>query len=388
VLLRWLLPAFVPAVLFAALVRRSDREREPPTLLVATFVLASILGAASFYVEAKASAFTGLDARVSGAGDAGSLVFLFLLVAPMREAAKVAAAWPAFRSRHFDEPYDGVVYSSTAALGFAAVENALMLHDHPVGAAWYARAFLALPAHVFFAATWGYALGRAKQLKRPGAMFPGAWLVATASHGLYAHLVYGRGPGALVGAMPLLLAMGLVALFAARDLRTRGARPSRAPDSNRLSRPSLFYISQPPSLRTVRAALRRADQPIMVRWVAFGALVTIGAMIVGVGAGVACDHWFGLDLSTVDERDFGTTLPVAFLGAGLLFAFPVSGFLIARASGLPTLLEPALATAVALLTTLILLGLAAPIALVFALAFSPVLWGLACMGAWVGRPAS
>jgi hypothetical protein len=181
--------------------------------------------------------------------------------------------------------------------------------------------------------------------------------------------------------------MGIVAFFAARDLRARGDRASRAPSSNRLSRASLFYISQPPSLRTVRDALRRADQPIMMRWVAFGALVTIGAMIMGIGLGVACDHWFGLDLSTVDERDFGTTLPVAFLGAGLLFAFPVSGFLIARASGLPTLLEPALATAVAIMTTLVLLGLAAPIALLFALAFSPILWGLACMGAWIGRPA-
>jgi RsiW-degrading membrane proteinase PrsW (M82 family) len=381
------LPAFVPAVLFAVLIYRSDRNREPPVLLVVTFILATVLGAASFYIESKASAFTGLDARVSAAGDAGSLAFLFLLVAPMREAAKVAAAWPAFRSRHFDEPYDGVVYSSTAALGFAAIENALMLHEHPSGAGWYARALLALPAHVFFAATWGYALGRAKQIKRPGALFPGAWLVATASHGLYAHLVYGRGPGALVGAVPLLLAMGLVAFFAARDLRARGDRPSRTLAANRLSRVSLFYISQPPSLRTVRAALRRTDQPIMMRWVAFGALVTIGAMIVGIGLGVACDHWFGLDLSTVDDRDFGTTLPVAFLGAGLLVAFPVSGFLIARASGLPTLLEPALASAVAIMTTLILLGLAAPIALLFALAFSPVLWGLACMGAWIGRPA-
>jgi RsiW-degrading membrane proteinase PrsW (M82 family) len=387
VVLRWLLPAFVPAVLFALLVYRSDRDREPPRLLVGTFALGAVLAAASFLIEAKAGAFTGLDARVSAAGDAGSLVFLFLLVAPMREAFKVAAAWPAFRSRHFDEPYDGVVYSSTAALGFAAVENAFMLHDHPSGAAWYARAFLALPAHVFFAATWGYALGRAKQIKRPGALFPAAWLIATVSHGLYTHLVYGRGPGALVGALPLLLAMGLLGFIAARDLRLRGDRSSRVPASNRLSRPSIFYVSQPPSLRTVREALRRADQPIMMRWVAFGALVTLGAMIVGVGFGVACDHWFGLDLSSVDERDFGTTLPVAFLGAGLLFAFPVSGFLIARASGLPTLLEPALATAVAILTTLVLLGLAAPIALLFALAFSPVLWGLACMGAWIGRPA-
>src|SRR5262249_53195026 len=143
------------------------------------------------------------------------------------------------------------------------------------------------PAHLFFAATWGYALGRAKQSKRPGSLFPMAWLVATAAHGLYAHLVFGRGAGAILGVLPLLLTMGLVAWAAARDLRTRGERPSRANLPNRLSAISFEVLSQPPSLRAVRDALRRADQPIVVRWVFFGAIVTLGAMVAGLAASVA-----------------------------------------------------------------------------------------------------
>src|SRR5207237_8291792 len=135
-----------------------------------------------------------------------------------RWVSKGAAMWPAFRSKHFDEPIDGVVYSSAAALGFACIENALTLRTHG-GWVWIARTLVALPAHVFFAATWGYALGRAKRVKRPGAIFPGAWLVATAAHGLYAHLVYGRSEGALVGTLPLLLAMAVVTFFAWRDLK-------------------------------------------------------------------------------------------------------------------------------------------------------------------------
>src|SRR5262245_5620406 len=169
----------------------------------------------------------------------------------MREASKVAATWPAFRSRHFDEPYDGIVYSTSAALGFAALENALMLRASGGGAIWIARALLALPAHVFFACTWGYALGRAKQIKRPGAIFPFAWLLATAAHGLYAHLVYGRGPGALVGTLPLLLAMGAVAWFAGRDLKARGDRTTRSSVYGTMERPSFVYVSAPPSLKTV-----------------------------------------------------------------------------------------------------------------------------------------
>ena len=296
---------------------------------------------------------------------------------------KVAAVWPAFRSKHFDEPVDGVVYSSAAALGFACVENALLLRQHG-GFLWILRSLVALPAHVFFAAAWGYALGRAKRTKRPGPLFPGAWLVATAAHGLYTHLVYGRSAAALVGVVPLLLAMGILSFFAVRDLGAVGERSSRT--SMLLERVSSLYFSGPPNLRTVRAALRREGQPIAFRWVLFGILVTVGAMTAGLALAIALGHWWQIDFSTVDEHDVATTGPVAFLGSGLLAAFPVSGYLIAKASDLPTLIEPALASGLAIVFILSLLGFAAPVALVFALAFSPVAWGLACAGAWVGRP--
>ncbi len=319
-------------------------------------------------------------------GSADALLFLFAFAAPIREAAKVAAMWPAFRSKYFDEPLDGLVYASASALGFATIENALMLRDHPLGWIWIARTAVALPAHVFFACAWGYALGRAKRIKRPGPIFPAAWLVATAMHGLYAHLVYGRGAGALVGTLPLLAAMVVATVFAIRDLKARADRSSRT--SMLLERvSSLYVVSAPPSLGQVREAMRREGQPITLRWILFGALVTVGAMTVGIGLSVLLGHLGHVDFSSVDEHDVTTTGPIALLGAGLLAAFPVSGYLIARASNLPTLLEPALASGLAIVLTLVLLGLAAPVAVVFALAFSPIAWGLACAGAWVGRPA-
>jgi hypothetical protein len=110
-------------------------------------------------------------------------------------------------------------------------------------------------------------------------------------------------------------------------------------------------------------------------------------MTVGLVCSVAFGHWAHVDFSTVDEHDVSTTAPVALLGSGLLAAFPLSGYLIARASNLPTLLEPALASGLAILLMLVLLGIAAPVALVFALAFSPIAWALASAGAWIGRPA-
>jgi RsiW-degrading membrane proteinase PrsW (M82 family) len=386
-ILHWLLPATLPAVLFAVLVYRTDTQREPRWLVALTFLLGSIAAGASFFIVGRAAALTGLSVRVSAAGESGALVFLFFVVAPTEEAGKVAAAWPAFLSRHFDEPYDGVVYSAASALGFAAVENAFVLRAHPGEGLWLARSLLALPAHVFFACLWGYALGRAKQSKVRIPIFPPAFVATIVAHGLYAHLVYGRGPGALLAVLPLLATMGVVAWLLARDLRLRGERPSRfsSAPGGRLSRSSVFV--GPPSLSAVRSALGRANEPVKVRWVLYGALVTIGAMIAGVASGVLGAHLLAIDLSTVGERGVGAAAPVILLGIGLLASFPASGWLVARAAGVRTLLEPALACVLALGITLVGLGFAAPFTVVFGLAVAPIAWILACAGAWLGRQA-
>jgi hypothetical protein len=140
-----------------------------------------------------------------------------------------------------------------------------------------------------------------------------------------------------------------------------------------------------PSLSAVRSALSRADQPVKLRWIALGALVTLGAMIVGIAGGVLVAHLMNVDLASVDEKEIRSAAPALLLGAGLLGSFPTSGWLIARAAGVQTLLEPALACGLALAITLVALGFAAPVTLVFALALAPIAWILSCAGAWVGR---
>lgn len=381
---RWLVPALVPALSLLLLVQWSDKRREPWPLTLLTFAFGGVAYVATTYLIVRAAAWTGIDDGASASvGHASTMLFLFGFVAPVREASKVCATWPAFRSKYFDEPIDGVVYSTAAALGFACVENALVLRAHPFGWIWIVRTLMALPAHVFFAAAWGYTLGRAKRNKSPGAIFPIAWMLATICHGVYIHLVYGRGPSALVGTIPLLLTMAVATFFALRDLQARADRSSRV--SMLLERVTAISGTAPPSLRTVRAALSNEGRPIAFRWVLFGALVTLGAMTLGLAAAIAFGHWAHVDFSIVDEQDVSTVGPVALLGSGLLSAFPLSGFLVARASNLPTLLEPALASGLALLLLLLMLGFTAPVALVFALAFSPIAWGLSCAGAWVGR---
>jgi RsiW-degrading membrane proteinase PrsW (M82 family) len=383
--LRWLLPAALPAALFVVLTLRIHARREPRWLVATTFLLGAALALVALFIIRRAAALTGLDMRVSAAGEGGALVFIFFVMAPIHEASKVAAAWPALLSKHVDEPYDGVVYAAAAALGFAAIDSGVMLRTHATGGIWVARALVALPSHVFFACLWGYALGRARHGKFRVPIFPAAFVTAIVARGLYAYFVYGRGPGALFGVSPLLAAMGVVAWVLGRDMRERHARSvsSWPPSSRRWSR--LSAAARPPSLSAVRAALTRADEPVKVRWVLFGALVTLGAMWTGLAAGVLAAHLLHIDLSTVDERDVGAAAPALLLGVGLLTSFPASGWLIARAAGVQTLLEPALAAVLALVATIVALGFTAPSAVAFGLALSPIAWVLSCAGAWVGR---
>ncbi|MDP9002485.1 MAG: protease PrsW, partial [Myxococcota bacterium] len=183
-------------------------------------------------------------------------------------------------------------------------------------------------------------------------------------------------------------AMGAVTWILARDLRGRHERSAGGSPVSSTRWARLSAVSpRAPSLSAVRAALSRADEPLKVRWILFGALVTIGAMVTGLAAGAMAAHLLHIDLSTVDEHEIGTAVPVLLLAAGLLASFPTSGWLIARAAGARTLLEPALAAVLALVVTLIGLGFAAPFTVVFGLALSPIAWLLSCAGAWIGREA-
>ncbi len=378
-----LLVVLLPAATLLWLVWRTDRSREPPLWVIGTALLGLVFGGVSFWIRMKVASFTHLDVDIHVSGPGMALLFMFAFVAPLGEAAKVAACWPAFQSRHFDEPYDGVVYASAAALGYATMESILVLHAHPEGA-WIARVLFSLPAHVFFASAWGWGLGRARQLRTPGAHFPTLFVVAVAGHGLYAHLVYGRGPTALVAALPFVLVMGVIAFFLARDLRRRSIVSDRSRITS-LSIASLEVLSKPPSLRAFREALSNRNRPIMWRWVGFGTFVHLGGMVLGIVAAVVLAHLVHVDFSIVDERDVSTAGPVALLVAGLLMGFPLSGYLVARAGELPTLFEPAAGSTLALAATIVVLGLVAPSALVFALALAPIALGLSLAGAWVGR---
>lgn len=152
---------------------------------------------------------------------ASAAVVSFLLVGPVEEFFKLLAVWIAiYRRPEFREPLDGIVYATTAALGFATVENILYL-GHLGPQVIVARAVFATPAHVMFASMWGYAMGLAR-FKREGELriITAGFLLAALFHGGYDFLVAIHPASARISLIPVMILMGWIISRMIRKFRT------------------------------------------------------------------------------------------------------------------------------------------------------------------------
>jgi RsiW-degrading membrane proteinase PrsW (M82 family) len=213
-------------------VRRFDRARpEPMWLVVATFALGGFAIVPAGLLElALASASPWLDPSVvTLGGQAWSLplaipVFV-VAVGLVEEGAKLLGAWSLARHRReFDEPVDGIVYGCAAALGFAAVENVKYFAlGRMSGTVIALRAFMTVPAHMFFGAIWGYAMGMRLVSRRVSVL---AFLaLAALAHGTFDALLSTDGTQLFATFLVLVLAGAFFALLR-RALR-HGAVPPR-----------------------------------------------------------------------------------------------------------------------------------------------------------------
>lgn len=378
-LLLWLPLCTLPGAALLWLVWRMPPRRDPVRSVWGTFALGMVASIPVHPLEAWLARATGISDQLDRLASATSMLFLFLFAAPIEELVKVGAAWPAFRSGEFDEAFDGVLYSTAAATGFASMEAAILLTGQPIQAAGVVRVALILVAQPLLSSMWGYALGRVRRTKVPTIRFTVLWLCAVVLHALLEHLTLAKSLAALASAVPLVFGMALFAWWAARDLLARFGRASVLP-------PGPLASLQPPPLREMRQVIHRSHRPVLFHWIPLGALTTTGVMLTAMVIAILVGRRLGVDFSVIDraETSSSAAAPLLLLGAAVLGAFPVSGYLVARASRSEGVLEPALAAAVAIVAVLVVLGLAAPVALVLALAFAPVAFALACGGAWVG----
>jgi RsiW-degrading membrane proteinase PrsW (M82 family) len=217
-------------------VRRFDRVRpEPMWLVLATFALGGMAIVPAALAElALAKATPWLDPSVVTLGGQAwalpiAIPVFAVAVGLVEEGAKLLGAWSLARHRReFDEPVDGIVYGCAAALGFAAVENVKYFAvGRMSGVVIALRAFMTVPAHMFFGAIWGYAMGKRLVSRKTSLL---AFLgIAALAHGAFDAFLSTDGTQLLATVMVLALAVAFFGLLR-RALR-HGAVPTPATPS-------------------------------------------------------------------------------------------------------------------------------------------------------------
>lgn len=211
-----LILAFAPGIFWLWVVYRRDRLRPEPRYLVVRTFLWGILVAFPvsglealliFIVEPGA-----IDLLQAGSIPFGTAAYISFVVAGVTEelGKYLVVKRTVYGSPYFDEPIDGLVYSSASALGFASIENVGYLLTY----GWeiiLLRGPISTLAHVLFSAMWGYPLGlnKVKQTGRRTRVWTGL-VCAMATHGLFNFLLFTESGYSLL-AIPLFL--GACAIF-------------------------------------------------------------------------------------------------------------------------------------------------------------------------------
>jgi len=132
-------------------------EKEPERLIFLAFFAGALATVPSVLLES----FLGLHVRDTPF-ILRDLFLSFLWVGIVEEFFKyLAVRLTVYRSKQFNEMMDGMIYMISAALGFAATENVgyMLGFGYSVG---FFRAIIAYLAHIFFSATLGYYMAKAK----------------------------------------------------------------------------------------------------------------------------------------------------------------------------------------------------------------------------------
>jgi RsiW-degrading membrane proteinase PrsW (M82 family) len=178
--------------------KRDEIEPEPLRMIRNTFLLGMASTVVAIIIESLIPSPPIITMVIEAPVVEESLKFLVVF-------------FTAYRSLEFDEPMDGVIYASSAALGFASLENALYLlseFQNPQGQPIIIavlRTFLSVPGHALMSILWGYALGRAKfepENKVLGTILAGL-ISSMVAHGGF-NFVVNLGPYWIIGMLILI----------------------------------------------------------------------------------------------------------------------------------------------------------------------------------------
>lgn len=150
----------VPSIFWLLFYLKKDCHPEPSSMIAKTFLMGIIVSPIAVILQLLYIKLNPTEALYPDATG-----HFFLWAAFVEETIKFyAVKLTVFRNPEFDEPVDAMVYMITAGLGFAAIENILvMFRTIPDGATaafgvWTLRFFGAILLHALSSAILGYFL--------------------------------------------------------------------------------------------------------------------------------------------------------------------------------------------------------------------------------------
>ena len=197
--------AIVPVFLIILYVYLKDKyEKEPKRILLLNFALGafvSVIITTILYLLADAFLYPFNEPTLFE-----QFIKAFFIVALTEEFSKyVIVRFVAQTNKHFNEPFDGIMYAVMVSMGFAATENIMYVMNGGLGVALF-RAFTAVPAHATFAILMGYFMGKAKFSKNRFRLNLTGLLLAIAFHGAYDFFLFiDFVPGIWIGAFVSLI---------------------------------------------------------------------------------------------------------------------------------------------------------------------------------------
>lgn len=227
---------FVPSIAWLLLFLKRDIHPEPRYLIVRTFLFGIIVAPLIVIFELLFSEGIGKLGLVDILGGAAAF---FVWGAFIEEYMKYWVVKVTVIHRpEFDEPNDAMIFMITAGLGFAAIENILVLFQLiPNGAyetisIWALRFVGATLLHALSSAIVGYFLGIAWFLggRHRKKILATGLLVASLFHLTFNYIIYLQPPSVLGYTITLLFIMGMIvwSMFDKLQARKRKLLPSAA----------------------------------------------------------------------------------------------------------------------------------------------------------------
>lgn len=181
-----LLLSVLPTIIIITIILKFDHyEKEPTALLIKLFIMGALSIIPAIIIESFLPDHTQLVSLSS--------IFLYALlgVGLIEEGVKFAAAKIyAYKRPSYNEIYDGIIYCTIVALGFATVENILYIFHYGTSAA-VIRALTAVPAHAIFGITMGYYMSKEKvALRNKGYYAFMSIFMPVLIHGIYDFILF------------------------------------------------------------------------------------------------------------------------------------------------------------------------------------------------------